>query len=118
MALKDLELYRASTSEADLQTAITDAVDRLGGRWAHVRDSRGQQAEGLPDLIIAAPWIATVLFLECKGQTGRVRPKQVPWLENLGACSRVVTTLVRPIATIDAVGQDDVLAWLEGTAAP
>ena len=80
-------------TEAELQAAIIDAA-RMGG-WLvfHPTDMR-RNNPGFPDLVLVrAP---DVLFLELKSDTGRVRPEQRVWLEELGECYNVGSALVRP----------------------
>lgn len=74
--------YRALESEADFQTWVVGTARRHHWMVAHLRDSRGQDAVGLPDLIMARDGV--VLLAEIKSMTGRVQVDQKPWLAASG----------------------------------
>lgn len=71
-------------TEADFQTWVVDYARRHGWLVAHLRDSRGQDAVGLPDLIMARRGL--VILAELKSMAGKVdEKKQGPWLEASGS---------------------------------
>ncbi len=93
--------YRATQSEADFQRTVTGRVDALGGLWMHLTDSRGQAADGFPDLVICLPPrrygdLPRVIFAELKSMRGRLRPKQIAWLDALTECGTYETYTWRP----------------------
>lgn len=89
--------YQQMATEDELQASITELVDRLGGKWAHIRDSRGQPVEGFPDLVIALPPV--VLFVELKSQHREVTDTQEEWLALLRSCVVPSVAIVRPEPT-------------------
>lgn len=67
-------------SEAEVQAAVTDALDANGWYWHHAYDSR-RSKPGVPDLLcIRGP---VLWWLECKTEKGRVRPEQEAFLERI-----------------------------------
>lgn len=68
--------------EAAFQTWVIDYARLRGWKVAHVTDSRMQDTDGLPDLILARRGL--VILAELKSETGGVRPKQREWLEASG----------------------------------
>lgn len=102
--------YDALISEAALQRAITDACDVLGLHYFHIRDSRGQQATGFPDLVIAN-WRAGALHVwELKSERGKLSAEQEAWHQALLGCQRLDVAIVRPHS------EDWALAQLQGGA--
>lgn len=81
-------------SEMVLQRAVMDLARRLGWLAAHVRDSRGQDVVGLPDLILVRSPI--VLFVELKRADGVVSDAQREWLTALWRCPGVQAHIWRP----------------------
>jgi hypothetical protein len=69
-------------SEADFQSWVVDYARIRGWLCAHLRDSRRQDAVGLPDLILARNGL--VILAELKSMTGAVKDKQKPWLAASG----------------------------------
>ncbi len=74
--------YRDLMSEADWQTWVVNTARARGWLVAHLRDSRGQDANGLPDLVLARGGL--VILAELKTEAGKVRESQKPWLEASG----------------------------------
>lgn len=70
--------YRALEPEAAFMSWVVDYARLRGWQVAHVRDSRGQDTDGLPDLILARNGL--VILAELKSETGDVRTKQREWL--------------------------------------
>lgn len=104
--------YRRSATEAEIEKAIRDAVEALGGRCWHVRDSRGMDVEDMPDLLIVLPPI--VALIELKSQRRQVTPGQEQVLDLLSGCRRIVSGIVRPHPKPGEMSQDDVLAIIQG----
>lgn len=72
--------YRNSADERTLMNAIIEAATRRGYRVFHDEDSRKNPA-GFPDLVLAKR--GNLFFFETKTATGRIRPAQLDWLEEL-----------------------------------
>lgn len=70
--------YRLHESEADFQSWVVAYARTRSWLVAHLRDSRGQDTDGLPDLILARDGM--VILAELKSETGHLRPAQVSWL--------------------------------------
>jgi hypothetical protein len=75
-------LPSVSMSEGDLQASVVDVARRMGGLVYHTHDSRRSPA-GFPDLVITFPRTGSLIFVELKSSTGRLRPEQAQWLEAL-----------------------------------
>jgi hypothetical protein len=87
------QLIANAMSEADLQTHIISMAEALGYEVVHIRDSRGQRAVGLPDLmLIRAP---TLIFAELKTEKGRLTAKQEWFMAQVRECG-VPAYLWRP----------------------
>ena len=95
---------RAMT-EDELQTTITELLDRFKIRWHHETDSRRSKS-GLPDLIIVG---RQVEFWELKAQGGKVTSEQGAFLSDLVAAG-VKARVVRPMDLLDG----SVVAWVRG----
>lgn len=80
-------------SEAELQALAIEVAQSCSWLTYHTHDSR-RSDPGFPDVVFVRP--PTVLFVEFKSATGRVRPEQTLWLETLGECENVASGLVRP----------------------
>ncbi len=80
-------------SEAELQALAVEVALQCGWIAYHTHDSR-RSDPGFPDVVFARP--PTVLFVEFKSATGRVRPEQTIWLDALEQCENVASGLVRP----------------------
>ncbi len=74
--------YRAAESEASFQKWVINTARDHGWLTAHVRDSRGQDATGLPDLVMARAGV--VLLLELKAEGGTTTKAQDVWLAASG----------------------------------
>ena len=91
--------YRNTMTEKALMQAIRDAAGPLGYLTYHTYDSRRSE-EGFPDLVIVKR--GNLFFFETKTATGRVRPAQLNWLEELQNGQVLSARLVRP-ADLDDV---------------
>ena len=69
-------------TEAELQAAITEALDLFGWLWHHETDSR-KSKEGFPDLFAVHPVTGKAFFAELKSTKGRVTPAQQMWADAL-----------------------------------
>jgi hypothetical protein len=69
-------------SEKDFQTWVVDYARLRGWLVAHIYDSRGQDATGLPDLVLARAGV--VVLAELKTETGSPSPSQDAWLAASG----------------------------------
>src|ERR1044071_2787109 len=74
--------YRDLMSETDWQTWVVSTARARGWLVAHLRDSRGQDANGLPDLVLARGGL--VILAELKTERGAIRESQRPWLAASG----------------------------------
>jgi hypothetical protein len=114
-----IAVYRRSMTEAAMEAAIRELVERRGGRVFHVNDARF--APGMtdwPDLAIVAPWLAggTVVFVELKSWTRRVTSGQEAVLGLLRGCTRAETLLVRSEPKhAGETAYDDFVRYLEGS---
>jgi hypothetical protein len=68
--------------EAEVQAVIVDVLGLCGYLWHHETDSRRSHA-GLPDIVAVHPVSGTVLFVECKRETGRLSAAQLVWADGL-----------------------------------
>jgi len=76
-------------AERALQRAVCEALDVLGYRWCHFRPARTERgwrtplsgSPGFPDVVAVRG--GRVLFIELKGERGRVSEAQALWLEAL-----------------------------------
>jgi hypothetical protein len=106
--------YRKQITEADMRQAITEAVERRGGRCWFVHDSRYAPATAdLPDLIVALP--GRVAFVELKSQRRRLTDGQRAAIDLLGQATRADVFVVRPEPKDPSeTSYDAFLNWLEG----
>lgn len=79
-------------SERDWQATVLQYAALRGWRAYHNPDSRRSTA-GFPDLVLVRR--PHVVFAELKSDTGRLRPEQVQWLDELRACG-VMAVVWRP----------------------
>jgi VRR-NUC domain-containing protein len=70
-------------TEADLMEAIRRICQLLGIRAFHVADSRRSWGSGFPDLVMVGT--RGVIYRECKGREGVLRPDQRAWGSALAA---------------------------------
>ena len=77
-------------TEAELQEAVVGVARTLGWRVAHVRPARTEKGwrtawsydgKGFVDLTLVREW--RLLFVELKGERGKVAPEQQGWLDAL-----------------------------------
>ena len=83
-------------SEAAFQTWVVDYARLRGWLTAHVRDSRGQDATGMPDLVLARAGV--VLLIELKAEGGKTTKAQAVWLAASG------NHLYRPSDRLELMG--------------
>jgi len=88
-------------SESDMLKALRDYVQAEGGVFWHIRDARGQEVVGVPDVICilpprrgVAPGI--VAFFELKTQADRVTVQQRHVLRLADMATEIVAGIVRP----------------------
>lgn len=77
--------YRQFANEEQLQRAIEVQARALGYLAYHTRVSQGSRP-GFPDLCICGHGL--LLFVECKGPRGVVRPEQTAWLQEIERAGR------------------------------
>lgn len=108
--------YRRTLTEKAMRIAVTESVDRLGGRVWFVHDSRYAPATAdLPDLIVALP--GRVAFVELKSQRRRITDGQRAALDLLSQAIRADVFVVRPDPRDPTeTSYDAFLNWLEGAA--
>lgn len=83
----------ASLSEKEFQSSVVDLAEAMGWRSWHDRDAR-RNAAGLPDWILLRP--PRLLFIELKSETGRLRPEQRAWIDELARCPGVEVHVWKP----------------------
>lgn len=76
------EEFRLLESEAAFQSWVVDYARSRSWCVAHVRDSRRQDTDGMPDLVLARGGV--VILAELKSATGKTTPKQDAWLQASG----------------------------------
>jgi hypothetical protein len=106
--------YTRSLSETQMRLAITEAVERIGGRVFYVHDSRYAPAmTDFPDLVIILPSKGTVAFVELKSWTRTITDGQRAVLDLLASCRGAESFIVRSDAKdSDEVGYENFLNWL------
>jgi len=103
----------AGVSEADLQSAIVEAMGYMGWRTYHTHDSR-RSNPGFPDIVAVKG--SRVMFVELKKEKGVIKPKQIEWLDALADAHSEVY-LVRPssqdafMRTVARLGSDVSTHW-------
>ena len=110
--------YRRRATEAEIEAAIKDAVEALGGRVWHVRDSRRMDVEDMLDLLVIVPARegrpGIVALLETKSQYRPITAGQKLVLDLLTGCTRLVSGVVRLIPKPGELSLDDALSELTG----
>jgi hypothetical protein len=99
--------YRALPTEDEMERTIREAVELLGGRCWHVRDSRRLDVQDMPDLLIVLP--PFVALLELKSQRRKVTPGQESVLQLLERCHIVTSGIVRPVPKEGEMSLDEAL---------
>lgn len=80
-------------TEAQFQRQITDLADITGWAWYHTHDSR-KSPVGYPDLTLLRG--ASVIILEVKTETGKLRAGQQDWIDRWAQVPGVIAAVVRP----------------------
>lgn len=80
-----LSLTYQVMTENELDRAIRRLCKDLNLRLYHTHDSRRSPA-GFPDLVIVGPY--GVLYIELKSMTGKLRPEQAEWRDDLIAAGQ------------------------------
>lgn len=95
-------------TERAWQAWVIDLARLCGWRCFHPFDSRRSEP-GWPDLVLARPATAEILFVELKSERGKVTAEQGWWLAALETCGctvhvwrpshaeQVITALRRPV---------------------
>lgn len=65
--------------EREWQSTVIEIAD-IGGWWHYHTYNSRRSTKGFPDLVLVRD---SVIFAELKRSTGRVRPEQVEWMEQL-----------------------------------
>lgn len=82
-------------NESELHNQILDACKQRGWYVIHSRmDRPSTNGVGAPDFVVVTN--ASVVFIECKSKTGKLRPEQqavAKWLETLGKKLHVVRSI-------------------------
>ena len=74
------ERIAGAMSEAELQANVIELAKALGYTVAHIRDSRRQMVEGLPDLTIGRKAPPRLMYVELKREAGSGRHTELtPW---------------------------------------
>jgi len=91
-----------NVSEHELQGWVVDLAERTGWEWRHAKDSRRQDLNGLPDLILWNVEQRTLIWVELKREvkkltvdhlnkrSGTFVQGQTETIEALQACGQVV----------------------------
>jgi hypothetical protein len=109
-----IDRYRASTTEAEMERGIRDAVP--DGYVFHVDDSRKVPGmEHFPDLVVVSPRHRLVAFLELKSQKRKITPGQQSVIATLQSCDIVRAGIVRPVPHPGEIGYDEIVAMLGGS---
>lgn len=104
----------AAVTEKQLQAQVLQLARLSGWRCYHTYDSR-RSAPGFPDLVLVRP--PRLIFVELKTTTGRLRPTQAEWLDDLAGCEdapevhiwrpsswdEIETTLARKILALSPI---------------
>jgi len=114
-----MERYKRSLSEADMLKAIADYVAAENGIFWHIRNARGQNLVGAPDVICVLPPRAhrapgLVAFLELKTDQDVLTESQRHALFLLERATEIVSGVVRPVPhnTLIEITLDEVLELL------
>lgn len=85
--------------EVAFQRSVIHLATSLGWRHYHTHRSDRSPA-GFPDLVLVHAERGRVLYRELKTETGRVRPEQTAWLDDLTAAGQDAT-IWRPRHWVD-----------------
>lgn len=78
--------------ESVLVTRIVNHAVAMGWRVMHQRPAMERSGKwstalqghkGFPDLVLSAPAVGRVMFVECKSHTGSLEPEQKAWRDTL-----------------------------------
>ena len=104
-------MRKIEISEHYFSTQIEDLLDTYHWVWIHFRPARiikdGEESwrtavsgyKGFPDYVAIRPnddGKCRLLFIELKGEKGKLNENQLEWAELLSACSEVEYHLWRP----------------------
>ena len=77
-----LRILARAMTEAELQANVIELAQALGYAAIHVRDSRRQQVEGLPDLLLGRREPPRIIYMELKREPAGGRHTDLtPWQE-------------------------------------
>lgn len=82
-------------TEAQMVKLFSDLAAAGGGHCFHIRDARGQQVAGCPDIILAIEPV--IALYELKTQRDVTSPLQARVLDLLTRCDRIESGIVRPV---------------------
>ena len=107
------ELVGRTSRRQEMERTVSDLVTLRGGRLFHVRRSDvAPELTDLPDWMIVAPHLRTVLLIEARSQKRKITPGQQGVLDQLSACDRLVTGIVGPVPHPGEIGYDEIVALL------
>ncbi len=81
--IADVQRYRQTLTEVDLQRAVVTMARTLGWSAYHTTFALGS-GRGFPDLLLIKP--PRLIVAELKGPRGKLRPGQQEWLDLFAAC--------------------------------
>lgn len=112
----NLDRYRASMTEAEMQKGIGDALAARAARMWHIRRSDvAPETEDLPDLLILDPLASRVVLAELKSVRRNLTDGQAAVLELARQCHRFDSFTVRSVEPrTGEVSYDQFLEWLTG----
>lgn len=113
MTRSNLDRYRASMTEDQMQQAVAAAVKARHGEFFHVRRADASpELVNLPDWLILDPMSETVYLIEAKSQRRKITPGQAGVLALAGECNRFASGIVRPIPRPGEWSYDAFIEWL------